>query len=159
MDNPFLINFPKLGAPEIGYISVTEQRQLVPFEIKRIFWTYYTPESIVRGHHATEQVLIAAAGRTMVTTELVNGEIQVFWPEDLYVAQRGRHRRLGDFCHCIDIFRVDIQRPGGSLGWAALLSHVQCFGTECHIVFASFIRFWRVFHDERNIPPCSICVN
>ena len=39
MENPSLINFPKLGAPEIGYISVTEQQQLIPFDVKRIFWT------------------------------------------------------------------------------------------------------------------------
>ena len=88
MQIPFLIEFPKLGTPEIGYISVTEQQHVVPFEIKRIFWTYYTPESIVRGrhaHHATEQVLIAAAGRILVTTELANGEIQLFRLEDPYV--------------------------------------------------------------------------
>ena len=88
MENPFLINFPKLGAPEIGYISITEQQQQVPFEVKRIFWTYYTPESIVRGrhaHHVTEQVLIAAAGRITVTTELADGAIQTFRLEDPHV--------------------------------------------------------------------------
>ena len=85
---PHLIQFPKLGDPAIGYISVIEQQQVIPFEIKRIFWTYYTPESIVRGrhaHHATEQVLIAASGRILVTTELANGEIQLFRLEDPYV--------------------------------------------------------------------------
>jgi len=98
MDNPYLITFPKLGAPEIGYISVTEQQQLLPFETKRIFWTYYTPESIVRGrhaHHATEQVLVAAAGRITVTTELVDGTIQTFRLEDpnvgLYVPPHAWH--------------------------------------------------------------------
>lgn len=95
---PKLINFPKLGTPEIGYISVTEQQQLVPFEVKRIFWTYYTPESIVRGrhaHHATEQVLIAVAGRITVTTELADGAIQSFRLEDpnegLYVPPNAWH--------------------------------------------------------------------
>ena len=85
MPDPYLINFPKLGAPEIGYISVTEQQQLIPFDIQRIFWTYYTPESIVRGRHAhysTEQVLIATAGRIIVTTELADGVIHTFRLED-----------------------------------------------------------------------------
>ena len=85
MSSPYLINFPKLGTPDIGYISVMEQQQVVPFEIKRIFWTYYTPESIVRGrhaHHATEQVLIAVAGRITVMTELADGTIQTFRLED-----------------------------------------------------------------------------
>jgi hypothetical protein len=78
---PHIIAFPKLGEPSIGYISVTETNKLVPFEIKRVFWTYYTPESIVRGRHAhykTEQVLVAATGRIIVTTEEPNGTIQVF---------------------------------------------------------------------------------
>ncbi|WP_426060737.1 sugar 3,4-ketoisomerase [Hymenobacter sp. B1770] len=98
MPDPYLIKFPKLGAPEIGYISVTEQHRLVPFTIERIFWTYYTPESIVRGrhaHHNTEQVLIATAGRITVTTELANGSIQTFKLEDpnvgLYVPPHAWH--------------------------------------------------------------------
>ena len=85
MTEPHLIHFPKLGEPGVGYISVTENEKLVPFELKRIFWTYYTPESIVRGrhaHYATEQVLIAAAGRIIVTTEHADGTIQTFRLED-----------------------------------------------------------------------------
>ena len=88
MPDPHLIQFPKLGAPEIGYISVMEQQLLLPFEVQRIFWTYYTPESIVRGrhaHHATEQVLVAAAGRITVTTELADGTIKSFRLEDPHV--------------------------------------------------------------------------
>ena len=95
---PHLIHFPKLGDPSIGYISVTEQSKLVPFEVQRIFWTYYTPESIVRGrhaHHRTEQVLVAAAGRITVTTELADGTIELFRLEDpnvgLYVPPQAWH--------------------------------------------------------------------
>ena len=98
MQNPFIIDFPKLGAPEIGYISVAEQQQLVPFEVKRIFWTYSTPESIVRGrhaHHCTEQVLVAVAGRLTVTTELATGALQTFRLENpdegLYVPPNAWH--------------------------------------------------------------------
>ncbi|OWP61756.1 dTDP-6-deoxy-3,4-keto-hexulose isomerase [Hymenobacter amundsenii] len=96
--NPYLIEFPKLGEPSIGYISVTEQSQLVPFAVQRIFWTYYTPESILRGrhaHHLTEQVLVAAAGRITVTTELADGTIELFRLEDphmgLYVPPQAWH--------------------------------------------------------------------
>ena len=98
MRDPHLIRFPKLGAPEIGYISVTERTELVPFEVQRIFWTYYTPESIVRGrhaHHRTEQVLVAVSGRITVTTELADGNIQTFRLEDpnmgLYVPPNAWH--------------------------------------------------------------------
>lgn len=81
MKKPYLIEFPKLGAPDIGYISVVENSNLIPFDIKRVFWTYYTPESIVRGRHAhykTEQVLVAVAGRIIVTTEMPDGEVLTF---------------------------------------------------------------------------------
>jgi len=96
---PHLIEFPKLGAPDIGYISVGEVGQLpLPFKIERIFWTYYTPESIVRGrhaHHQTEQILVAVAGRITVTTELADGSIQTFRLEDpnvgLYVPPHAWH--------------------------------------------------------------------
>ena len=78
---PHLIEFPRIGTPDIGYISVLEQQQSVPFDVQRVFWTYYTPESIVRGRHAhfkTEQVLVAVAGRIIVVTELPNGQLATF---------------------------------------------------------------------------------
>ncbi|MCD6064871.1 MAG: dTDP-6-deoxy-3,4-keto-hexulose isomerase [Flavipsychrobacter sp.] len=77
---PHIIQFGKIGESSIGYISVAENGKL-PFEIKRVFWAYYTPESIVRGRHAhreTEQILIATSGRIIVTIENGQGEIKVF---------------------------------------------------------------------------------
>ena len=86
---PHLIQFPKLGDPSIGYISVGESiKEPLPFAVQRVFWTYYTPESIVRGRHAhqrTEQVMIAVTRRIIVTTELADGDIQIFRLEDPYV--------------------------------------------------------------------------
>jgi dTDP-4-dehydrorhamnose 3,5-epimerase-like enzyme len=78
---PYLIEFSKVGDPTLGYISIAEFEKNVPFACKRTFWTYYTPESVVRGrhaHHATEQLLIAVAGRIIVNTEMRNGELQTF---------------------------------------------------------------------------------
>ncbi|MCS6988984.1 MAG: FdtA/QdtA family cupin domain-containing protein, partial [Chloroherpetonaceae bacterium] len=52
-----------------------------PFRVRRVFWTYFTPESVLRGRHAhykTEQILFALSGRIVVTTELADGEISVF---------------------------------------------------------------------------------
>jgi dTDP-4-dehydrorhamnose 3,5-epimerase-like enzyme len=77
---PYIIDFAKLGDSSIGYISVGQNDKL-PFEIKRLFWTYFTPESIVRGrhaHHSTQQILIAVTGRIVVTTEDATGTIQTF---------------------------------------------------------------------------------
>jgi dTDP-4-dehydrorhamnose 3,5-epimerase-like enzyme len=70
---PHLITFNPIGDSAIGYISVCEfQAANLPFVPKRIYWTYYTPESVVRGRHAhkeTEQILIAVAGRIIVNLE------------------------------------------------------------------------------------------
>ena len=89
MPDPHLIQFPKFGDSSVGYISVTDAAgPLIPFGVQRVFWTYFTPESIVRGrhaHHRTEQVLVAAAGRITVTTELPDRTIQSFRLEDPHV--------------------------------------------------------------------------
>lgn len=76
MKAPYLIQFNSIGSRELGYISVAEQKIDVPFEIKRAYWTYYTPQDIVRGGHANinkELVLIAVAGIIEVKTELRDG--------------------------------------------------------------------------------------
>ncbi len=81
MSKPELISFNKLGDPSVGYISVAESLTNVSFEIKRVFYTYYTPEEIVRGrhaHHNTEMLLIAVSGRIIVNTEMPNGDLSVF---------------------------------------------------------------------------------
>jgi len=81
MTKPYLIEFKKLGTSEIGYISVSENKQQIPFNCERVFWTYYTPEEVVRGRHAhykTEQVLIALAGRIIVNIEMPDGEKMIF---------------------------------------------------------------------------------
>ena len=72
---PQIFEFPKLGNRSNGYISPAEKENL-PFVVKRIYWTYFTPESIQRGGHAhyeLEQILIAAAGTIVVKTEMPNG--------------------------------------------------------------------------------------
>ena len=49
--------------------------------MERVFWTYYTPESIVRGrhaHHHTHMVLVAVSGRIIVNTQMPGGEIETF---------------------------------------------------------------------------------
>lgn len=77
MNKPHLIHFDRIGEPSIGYISVAEGDRNIPFKVKRVFWTYFTPHDIVRGHHAhyiTEQVLIAVSGTISVTVIERNGK-------------------------------------------------------------------------------------
>ena len=78
--DPYIINFPKIGNSALGYISVAEKQNL-PFEVKRIYWTYYTPESVERGGHAhyeLEQILVAVAGKIIITTETLLGKTDSF---------------------------------------------------------------------------------
>ncbi|MBB4600600.1 dTDP-4-dehydrorhamnose 3,5-epimerase-like enzyme [Hymenobacter luteus] len=80
MKLPHLLSFPGIGADDMGYLSVVDQPG-APFEVKRVFWTYNTPETIVRGrhaHHRTEHVLLAVTGRIVVLTEMPNQELQTF---------------------------------------------------------------------------------
>ncbi|MBN9349740.1 MAG: WxcM-like domain-containing protein [Chitinophagaceae bacterium] len=75
MKKPYLIAFPKIGETLLGYISVAEKENL-PFEVKRIYWTYFTPENIIRGGHAhyqLEQILVAVAGKIDVDIETLDG--------------------------------------------------------------------------------------
>ena len=79
-DKPFLIEFPKIGKPELGYISIAENENL-PFVPKRVYWTYFTPEEVERGghsHYDLQQILVAVAGKITVTTELLDGDKQEF---------------------------------------------------------------------------------
>ena len=69
---PTIINFPKIGNSSLGYISLAEKENL-PFEVKRIYWTYFTPDDVERGGHAhygLEQILVAVAGKITVNTEM-----------------------------------------------------------------------------------------
>ena len=71
-EHPKLIDFPKIGTSIEGYISIAENDTL-PFEVKRIYWTYFTPESVIRGGHAhlrLEQILVAVSGKIIVTTQM-----------------------------------------------------------------------------------------
>lgn len=77
---PFLIEFPKIGASGLGYVSVAEKQNL-PIEVKRIYWTYFTPEDVKRGGHAhfeLQQILLAVNGKIVLNTELISGEKNEF---------------------------------------------------------------------------------
>ena len=81
---PEIIDFPRIGEAIEGYISIVEVGKNINFEIKRIFWTYFTPESVIRGRHAhleTEMILIAVAGRIIVNTETIDGKKNTFYLE------------------------------------------------------------------------------
>ncbi len=94
---PYIIDFPKIGDSNLGYISVAETQKNIPFEIKRVYWTYFTPNEVTRGghaHKALSQVIFAVAGIITFTTEdlrfnketfvLDNPNMGLFIPEKIW---------------------------------------------------------------------------
>ena len=78
---PRIISFNSIGTPSLGYISVAQERNELPFEMKRAYWTYFTPQNVKRGGHANiekELVLIAVAGIIKVSTEMQSGDKKEF---------------------------------------------------------------------------------
>lgn len=86
---PHLVTFSQIGDASIGYLSVSETAvPPLPFAVQRVFWTYYTPDNILRGRHAhrvTEHVLLAVVGRIIVTLESAAGELEIFRLESPHV--------------------------------------------------------------------------
>ena len=70
--------------------------------------------------------------------------------------QRGGHRRSGGFLPLVEAFRVDVERPRGGLGRAALLGQAQGFGAGGRVVRVALVGFWRVFYDDGKIPPYTV---
>jgi hypothetical protein len=79
-NRPYMIEFPKVGNSQLGYISIAEKNNL-PFAVKRVYWTYFTPESVERGGHAhyeLEQILVAVAGKIIINVEMLDGLTEEF---------------------------------------------------------------------------------
>lgn len=78
LSKPALINFGKLGSSELGYITVAEK---LPFEIKRVYWTYYAPHNVIRGNHAHKelcQIIFSLSGVIKFELENINGDKENF---------------------------------------------------------------------------------
>jgi dTDP-4-dehydrorhamnose 3,5-epimerase-like enzyme len=78
---PHIIEFAKIGGSNLGYISVAEEYKNVPFEIKRVYWTYFTPNDVVRGGHAhksLKQLIFAVSGVITFTTEDTQSKKETF---------------------------------------------------------------------------------
>lgn len=81
MKTPHYLSFNKIGSPDLGYISVAENFDNIPFAVQRVYWTYYTPQDVTRGGHAhlvLEQVIVAVSGTIIFTTEDLQGNISEF---------------------------------------------------------------------------------
>ncbi len=78
---PFIIKFPSIGSSTLGFISIAEVSRNISFDIKRVYWTYFTPNNVKRGGHAhksLQQMIFAVSGTIEIKTENRNGENQTF---------------------------------------------------------------------------------
>ncbi len=76
MQSPQLIEFISNGNESIGFLSSAEYGNLLPFELKRAYWIYHTPEMVQRGGHAhkeDELVIICVAGEAVIEVENTDG--------------------------------------------------------------------------------------
>ncbi|AZB01087.1 WxcM-like domain-containing protein [Chryseobacterium joostei] len=78
---PNIIIFDKIGSSELGYITIAEVQKNIPFDIQRVYWTYYTPQDVTRGGHAhkkLQQVIFAVSGIITFNTEDEDGNKEAF---------------------------------------------------------------------------------
>jgi dTDP-4-dehydrorhamnose 3,5-epimerase-like enzyme len=75
-----IINFPRINDPR-GNLTFIEAFNQIPFEIKRVFWTYDVPGGEVRGGHAfkkQEEVIIALSGSFDVVLTKDNEKLEKY---------------------------------------------------------------------------------
>jgi len=63
-DGVAIIDLPKIEDPR-GNLSIIEEQNHVPFEVKRVYWIYDVPGGQVRGGHAfkrQEEFIVALSG-------------------------------------------------------------------------------------------------
>ncbi|SMG15097.1 WxcM-like, C-terminal [Marivirga sericea] len=75
-----LLHFPKIEDPR-GNLTFLQKPDQIPFEIKRVFWTYDVPGGETRGGHAyreQEEVIIALSGSFDVIIKNANGELDKY---------------------------------------------------------------------------------
>jgi dTDP-4-dehydrorhamnose 3,5-epimerase-like enzyme len=101
LSKPGIVELAKIGAPALGYITVAEN---LPFEIKRVYWTYYTPHDVIRGNHAHKklrQIIFSICGVINFELEDVKGirtRFELNTPEKgLYIPEM--HWRTMRFSH------------------------------------------------------------
>jgi dTDP-4-dehydrorhamnose 3,5-epimerase-like enzyme len=75
-----IIELPKISDPR-GNLSIIEQMNQIPFEIKRVHWIYDVPGGLDRGGHAfkeTEEFIVALSGSFDVVVD--DGNAQITYP-------------------------------------------------------------------------------
>lgn len=102
LDECKIIDLPKIVDPTRGALTVVEQLKEVPFEVKRVYWTYDVPGGESRGGHAHKdlyQLLVPMSGSFKVVLD--NGtkkrEFLLNHPWQGLIITPGVWRTLEDF--------------------------------------------------------------
>ena len=77
-EHPKIIDFPKIHDKR-GNLTFVEQNNHIPFQIKRVFWTYDVPGGETRGGHAykkQEEIIIALSGSFDVIISKPDGQTE-----------------------------------------------------------------------------------
>jgi dTDP-4-dehydrorhamnose 3,5-epimerase-like enzyme len=80
MDKVKIIDLPKIVDPR-GNLTFLQNQDHIPFDIKRVFWTYDVPGGAQRGGHAyheQQEFIIALSGSFDVVVTAHSGEKQVY---------------------------------------------------------------------------------
>ena len=97
-----LIDLPKIYDPR-GNLTFAEQMRNVPFEVRRIYWTYDVPSGESRGghaHRACKEFIIAVSGSFVVTLDDGKGNTAQYHlnhPWQGLLVDTGVWRTLEDF--------------------------------------------------------------
>ena len=97
-----IIELPKIYDPR-GNLTVAEQMKNVPFEVKRVYWTYDVPSGESRGGHAHKECvefIIAVSGSFTVSLDDGRGnrkDYHLNHPWQGLLVNTGIWRTLEDF--------------------------------------------------------------
>ena len=97
------IQFPQHGDERGKLIALESLTELVPFEVKRVYYIFDTTPGTVRGKHAhkaLKQVLICVSGACTIECEMPDGtktEHRLDWPDRGLLIEGLVWRNMKDF--------------------------------------------------------------
>lgn len=135
MINPLgeIIKLPRITDPR-GNLTVAEQLRHIPFEIKRVYWTYDVPAGESRGGHAhrhCRSVVIAVSGSFDVVLD--NGKERRTYhlnhPYQALLINTGIWRTLEDFSSgavCLSLASDEFEEEDYIRDYEAFLTYLKC---------------------------------
>jgi hypothetical protein len=128
-----IIELPKISDPR-GNLTVTERFKDIPFEFRRVYWTYDVPSGGCRGGHAhihCREFIVAVSGSFTVTLD--NGhEKQCYLLNHPYqglFVDKGIWRTLEDFSSgsvCLVLAEDDYDEGDYIYDYDAFIRNTEC---------------------------------